>query len=197
MRSITTLAHLQLYIHPVGYVVLINGMKIPHGAFERYLLFYKHYFKEQRKMKELKIMKSITLNADVAKVWEALTTPEMIKRYTLGTEVVSNWKVGSPILWIKTLEEEEIISEKGSIERIEVGKLLQFTSFDLNTKYSDVPSNYIQATYELTPKLGKTVLSVTQGDYSRVEDGIKRFTDADGGLDQTLNALKTLVEKKL
>jgi uncharacterized protein YndB with AHSA1/START domain len=172
-------------------------MKIPHGAFERYLLFYRYYFKEQRKMKELKIMKSITLNADVAKVWEALTTPEMIKRYTLGTEVVSNWKVGSPILWIKTLEEEEIISEKGSIERIEVGKLLQFTSFDLNTKYSDVPSNYIQATYELTPKLGKTVLSVTQGDYSRVEDGIKRFTDADGGLDQTLNALKTLVEKKL
>ena len=162
-------------------------------------------------MKELKVKKTITLDASVAKVWEALTTPEMIKRYTLGTEVVSDWKVGSPILWIKTLEEEEVISPlmdkssatvldempANSIERIEVGKLLQFTSFDLNTKYSDVPSNYIQATYELTPKLGKTVLSVTQGDYSRVEDGIKRFTDADGGLNQTLNALKTLVEKKL
>jgi uncharacterized protein YndB with AHSA1/START domain len=148
-------------------------------------------------MKELKVQKTITLDASVAKVWEALTKPEMIKRYTLGTEVVSDWKVGSPILWVKTLKEEEVVSEKGSIERIEVGKLLQFTSFDLNAKYTDVPSNYIQATYELTPKLGKTVLSVTQGDYSRVEDGIKRFTDVSGDLNQTLNALKTLIEKKL
>jgi hypothetical protein len=50
--------------------------------------------------------------------------------------------------------------------------------------------------YELTPKLGKTVLSITQGDYSRVEDGKKRFADADGGWDQALNALKTFIETK-
>ncbi len=147
-------------------------------------------------MKELKVQKTITLDASITKVWEALTQPEMIRKYMHGMEVVSDWKVGSPILWVKTSKEEEVISEKGSIEKMEVGKLLQFTSFDLNEKYSDMPSNYVQATYELTPKLGKTLLSVTQGDYSRVEDGLKRFTDADGSLDQTLNALKTLIEKK-
>jgi uncharacterized protein YndB with AHSA1/START domain len=147
-------------------------------------------------MKELKVKKSITLNADVSTVWKALTKPEMTKKYMSGTEVVSDWKVGSPILWKGTLQGEGKILVKGSIEKIEAGKLLQFTSFDLNEKYSDVPSNYVQATYELTPKLGKTILSVTQGDYSRVEDGVKRFTDADGGWNQALNALKTLVEKK-
>jgi uncharacterized protein YndB with AHSA1/START domain len=147
-------------------------------------------------MKELKVKKSITLNADVSTVWKALTKPEMTKKYMLGTEVVSDWKVGSPILWKGSLQGEGKILVKGSIERIEAGKLLQFTTFDLNEKYSDVPSNYVQATYELTPKLGKTVLSVTQGDYSRVEDGLKRFTDADGSWNKALNALKTLVEKK-
>jgi len=104
--------------------------------------------------------------------------------------------VGSPILWKGTLRGEEKIIVKGSIEKIEAGKLLQFTTFDPNEKYTDVPSNYVQATYELTPKLGKTVLSVTQGDYSHVEDGKKRFADADGGWNQTLQALKSLVEKK-
>jgi uncharacterized protein YndB with AHSA1/START domain len=147
-------------------------------------------------MKELKIKKTITLNAEIAKVWEALTKPEMTKIYMLGTEVISDWKVGSPILWKGRLKGDEKIIEKGSIEKIEVGRLLQFTKFDLNARCNDVPSNYVQATYELTPKLGKTVLSVTQGDYSRVEDGKKRFTDADGGLNQALNSLKTLVEKK-
>jgi uncharacterized protein YndB with AHSA1/START domain len=148
-------------------------------------------------MKELKLTKSITLNADVSTVWKALTKPEMTKKYMFGTEVISDWKVGSPILWKGTSKGEEKIVMKGSIEKIEAGKLLQFTAIDLNTKYNDVPSNYFQATYELTPKLGKTVLSVTQGDYSRMEDGIKRFTAASGGLNQALNALKTLVEKKL
>ena len=147
-------------------------------------------------MTELKVKKSITLDAEVAKVWEALTKPEKTKKYMFGTEVVSDWKVGSPILWIGTSQGEDKILVKGSIERIEAGQLLQFTSFDLNEKYTDVPSNYVQAIFELTPKLGKTVLSVTQGDYSRVEDGKKRFTDADNGWDQALHALKAFIETK-
>ena len=146
-------------------------------------------------MKELKIKKSVTLNADIATVWKALTKPEMTKKYS-GTEVISDWKVGSPILWKGTSQGEEKIITKGSIEKIEVGKLLEFTTFDPNDKFGDLPSNYIHATYELTPRLGKTILSVTQGDYSRVEDGVKRFTDADGNWDHALDALKTLIEKK-
>ena len=147
-------------------------------------------------MNELNIKKSITLNVEAAKVWEALTKPEMIKKYMSGTEVISDWKVGSPILWVGTSEGAEKVMVKGSIERIEAGKLIQFTTLDLNAEYIDVPSNYVKATYELTPKLGKTLLSVTQGDYSRVEDGRKRFVDDDGGWNRTLNALKEFIETK-
>ncbi len=147
-------------------------------------------------MNELNIKKTITLNAQAAKVWEALTKPEMIKKYMAGTEVISDWKVGSPILWVGTSEGAEKVMVKGSIEKIEAGKLIQFTTLDLNAEYTDVPSNYVKATYELIPKLGKTLLSVTQGDYSRVEEGRKRFVDDDGGWNRTLNALKEFIETK-
>ncbi len=147
-------------------------------------------------MNELNIKKTITLNAETAKVWEALTKPEMIKKYMSGTEVISDWKVGSPILWVGTSEGAEKVMVKGSIEKIEAGKLIQFTTLDLNAEYTDVPSNYVKATYELTPKLGKTLLSVTQGDYSRVEEGRKRFVDDDGGWNRTLTALKEFIESK-
>jgi uncharacterized protein YndB with AHSA1/START domain len=148
-------------------------------------------------MNELNIKKTITLDAEAAKVWEALTKPEMIKKYMEGTEVISDWKVGSPILWVGTSEGSEKVMLKGSIERMEFGKLIQFTSLNLDAEYTDIPSNYVKATYELIPKLGKTLLSVTQGDYSQVEDGRKRFVSDDGGYNRTLNALKTFVETKL
>jgi len=147
-------------------------------------------------MKELKVKKTVTLNAEISKVWDALINPKITKQYMFGTEVISDWKVGSPILWKGTSKGEEKIFVKGSIERIEAGRLLQFTTFDPNAKYTDVPSNYVQATYELTPRLGKTILSVTQGDYSHIEDGKKRFTDAEIGWDQALNALKAFIETK-
>lgn len=147
-------------------------------------------------MKELKVKKTITLNADISKVWNALTNPEMTKQYMFGCKVVSDWKVGSPIIWKGNLEGKEKVFVKGSIEKIEPGKLLQYTTFDPNAEYNDVPSNYVQATYELTPKLGKTVLSVTQGNYANVENGQKRYYDSDGGWNRALTALKALIENK-
>lgn len=41
----------------------------------------------------------ITINAPATKVWEALTKPEIIKQYMFGTNVVSDWKVGSTVVW--------------------------------------------------------------------------------------------------
>lgn len=148
-------------------------------------------------MNELNVKKTVIVNAGTETVWEALTKPEWTKKYMLGIEVISDWKVGSPILWKGRSKGEEKIVMKGSIEKIEAGKLLQYTSFNMNANCFDIPSNYVKATFELTPKFGKTVLSMTQGDYSRVTDGKKRFDNADGAWNQTLNALKLLVEKEI
>ena len=41
-------------------------------------------------------------------VWEALVDPEMVKQYMLGTEVVSDWKKGSPIVWKGEYEGQDV-----------------------------------------------------------------------------------------
>ncbi len=39
------------------------------------------------------------INASSSRVWEALTDPKLIKQYLFGTEVSTDWKVGSPITY--------------------------------------------------------------------------------------------------
>ena len=40
---------------------------------------------------------SVTVNASLESLWEALTDPEKIKAYFFGTETNTDWNVGSPI----------------------------------------------------------------------------------------------------
>ena len=42
---------------------------------------------------------TITINAPGSKVWEALTNPDLIKQYLFGTKVITDWQVGSPIIY--------------------------------------------------------------------------------------------------
>jgi uncharacterized protein YndB with AHSA1/START domain len=37
------------------------------------------------------------INVSVAKVWDALTNPSVIKHYMFGTMVVPTWKKNSPM----------------------------------------------------------------------------------------------------
>ena len=40
---------------------------------------------------------SITINTSVARVWEALVNPDVIRQYMFGTNFESEWEKGSPI----------------------------------------------------------------------------------------------------
>ena len=39
------------------------------------------------------------IHAPISKVWQALVNPEIIKQYLFNTDVISDWKVGSPITY--------------------------------------------------------------------------------------------------
>ncbi len=57
---------------------------------------------------------SITINAPVNKIWQALTDPAQIKEYLFGTNTVSDWKKGSPITYEGELEGKKY-QDKGTI----------------------------------------------------------------------------------
>lgn len=146
-------------------------------------------------MDELTVKKTITLNADASIVWEALISPELTKHYMFGCKVVSDWKVGSKIQWKGISKGKEKVYIEGIIMRIEKGKILKYAIINSDARYVDVPTNYIQVTYELSRKFGKTELVVKQGDYSKVDDGKRRYSEADEGLEYILEGLKSVIEE--
>jgi uncharacterized protein YndB with AHSA1/START domain len=148
-------------------------------------------------MQELTVQSKITLNAPASKVWDALTNPEQTKKYMFGCEAISDWKVGSPLLWKGSYEGKEMVFVKGNIVNIEPGKFLAYTTIDPNSAMEDIPENYLTVTYFLTEEGDKTSLTVTQGDYSKVAEGEKRYKETvdGGGWQPILDQIKKLVEE--
>ena len=141
--------------------------------------------------KELVVKKTITINADISKVWDALTNPELSKKYMFNCDVISDWKVGSPIVFKEFKDGKEIVRVKGNILKIEPGKLLRYTVFGPDSGLEDVPSNYTRVTDELSSKNGQTELSVTQDNFNGDE---KRYNSSNKGWDYALDGLKKLLE---
>ncbi|MCE7064725.1 SRPBCC domain-containing protein [Dyadobacter sp. CY326] len=144
------------------------------------------------------IRNSITIDAPASEVWDALVNPEKTKQYMFGCETVSDWKVGSELLWQGEYEGKNMVHVKGEIVEIEPEQLLIYTTIDPNSNIDDTSENYLNVTYELIPEGEKTILNVSQGDYSTVADGERRYQDSYNngeGWNPILVEIKKLVEK--
>src|SRR5258708_16104425 len=112
---------------------------------------------------------SITIRASATRVWEALTKPELIKQYLFGTNVKSDWKVGSSITYSGTWE-GKAYEDKGKVLQIEPGKLLVSTFWSSLAGLPDVPENYKTVRYELSPAGSGTRLTITQDNNATQEE---------------------------
>jgi uncharacterized protein YndB with AHSA1/START domain len=98
-----------------------------------------------------------------------------------GCETVSDWQPGSPLLWQGEYEGKPMVFVKGDVVRIEPGHYLEYTVFDPNGEIEDIPQNYLTVSYKLVEEGGKTLLTVTQGDYETVADGERRYNESYNG----------------
>ena len=103
----------------------------------------------------------ITINVPASKVWEALTTPALIKQYFFGTDAVSDWKVGSPLIF-KGEWQGKIYEDKGTILESVPNKLFKYSYWSSMSGMEDKPENYVNVTYELTENNNATTLTITQ-----------------------------------
>jgi uncharacterized protein YndB with AHSA1/START domain len=104
---------------------------------------------------------SMLINAPVSRVWDAITKPELIKQYLFDTDVISDWKVGSPILYRGEWKGKPF-EDKGEILEIEPEKKLVSTHWSPLSGVPDQPENYHTVTYNLVSKDDKTELTITQ-----------------------------------
>jgi uncharacterized protein YndB with AHSA1/START domain len=134
--------------------------------------------------------RSVTVHADAAKVWDALTNPEMIKQYLYGTRAFSDWKEGSSITY-EGVWQGKSYKDKGVIKKIEPRRILVTTYWSALSGLPDLPENYSTVTYALSERDGETTLTVTTDNIDTKES----VDHTEANWNSVLEKLKELLEK--
>jgi uncharacterized protein YndB with AHSA1/START domain len=130
-----------------------------------------------------------TINAPIDMVWDALTNPAMIKQYMFGTEAVSEWHEGSPIVW-KGEWQGNAYEDKGMILKMSPPHMLQLSHYSPLSGAPDVPESYHTLTYELSEAENATRLVLSQDKNANEEERDHAATM----WTQMLGSLKAIVE---
>jgi uncharacterized protein YndB with AHSA1/START domain len=101
------------------------------------------------------------IEAPLTDVWDALVNPGTVKQYMFGTDVISDWKEGSSIVW-RGAWQGKPYEDKGVILRLEPGRRLQYSHFSPLSGLPDSPDNYHTVTIELSQTPPMTHVSLSQ-----------------------------------
>jgi uncharacterized protein YndB with AHSA1/START domain len=109
--------------------------------------------------------KQITIHAPRESVWQALVDPQKVKQYMHGTNMETDWSVGSPITW-----KGQPYEDKGTVLEVHPQSLLKMTHWSPMGGSEDRPENYHTVTYELAERDGTTDLTVKQDNNATQEE---------------------------
>ena len=104
---------------------------------------------------------------------------------------------GSPLVWSAEMEGKTMVFVKGFITSIEPFKKLVYTVTDPNASWEDIPENYLNVTYTLSPVNGETLLTVRQDGFETAAEGEKRYREVSNngeGWTPILVQIKNLLE---
>lgn len=138
----------------------------------------------------LLVKKTIKINTDSSKVWNALTNPKIIKKYLFDTNVKSDWKTGSKISFEGSYQGKKF-KDKGVIQKLDKEKLFQYTYLSEFSGLEDKNENYSMITFELSTENRMTKLRVTQNGF--VDKTAQEHSDQ--GWIMVLRAIKNILEQ--
>ncbi len=134
--------------------------------------------------KNLIATQSIVINAKAEKVWKTLTNPEKIKIYLFGTETITDWKVGSSIIFQGEYNGHQY-KDKGNVIESTENKVLSYNYWSGFSGLEDNLENYSFVTYKIEDITGeKVTFTWTQ----------KGFANKDSQC-HTEQSLKTMLEQ--
>jgi uncharacterized protein YndB with AHSA1/START domain len=105
--------------------------------------------------------KRITIDAPPDAVWQTLTDPAKVKEYMHGTNLETDWAIGSPITWSGEWKGKSY-QDKGTVLAFEPQKELSTTHWSPMGGTEDKPENYHTVTYQLAEQKGGTELTLQQ-----------------------------------
>ncbi len=139
---------------------------------------------------------SVVVEADRRTVWEALTTPDLVREYFMGATVTTDWQVGSPITFAGEWK-GQTYEDKGEIVTVEPEKELSFSHWSPLNGKADIPDNYHVIDIVLDEADGGTKVTLTQSnlnggvtasDRANRDDYEKTWAMMLGGLKETVEA---------
>jgi uncharacterized protein YndB with AHSA1/START domain len=110
---------------------------------------------------DLRTEDSISIAVPTTRVWEALTTPELIKEWFFGVDTTTDWEAGSPIVH-KGEYQGRPYEDKGIILEIEPPRRLVHSHWSPVSGLPDAPENYQRVTWELTERDGQAELTIKE-----------------------------------
>jgi len=140
---------------------------------------------------ELTVSESVDIKATLQQVWEVLTNPTLIKEYLYGTETITDWKVGSEIIFQGEYEGHKY-RYKGVILENQPTQLLRYSYWSGFSGLEEKPENFSQVEYALVSKSAKmTQLTWTQKGYPDAD----RQAHSKKGMPTLLNSIKVIAER--
>ena len=132
---------------------------------------------------------AVTLRASPTAVWQAVTDPALVKRWQFGSDLITDWKPGSPIRFHNEWN-GQVFEQWGTVLAFEPPRLLRYSLYFPRPGFEDRPENYFIMTYELAKAGRETTLTVTKDDPRDVEEPAP-----DRGENPVFTALRLLVEE--
>lgn len=139
--------------------------------------------------KSLTARASVLIDAPPQKVWEALTQPEIIRKYFFGTDTITDWKVGGPIQFTGEFNGKSY-RDRGTVLAFEPHTLIKYQYWSSLSGLADEPGNYLIISYQLSAQDSRTKLDITQ---ENVRDELTKEHSEDNWR-EVLAKLKYLVE---
>ena len=106
------------------------------------------------------------ISASPQQVWDAMTDPEAISRFMFGSQVETDWQVGSPITWTGQYDGRPF-QDKNEILEVVENQRLRMTHFSPLSGEDDVPENHHTLDYRLEDRGASTRLTLDQDGTTR------------------------------
>ena len=135
----------------------------------------------------------VEIRAPAMKVWSALTVPAMVKQWQYGSDLLTTWEPGAPIVF-RNEWDGQVFEQTGTVIEFTPASRLKYSLFFPRPGVPDLPENHFFMTYELTEHGDATSVLFRQEDPR--PPAPEESPAGDEGPD-VLSVLKELVESRM
>lgn len=105
----------------------------------------------------------ITINAPAEKVWDTITQPAKVKLWQYGSDLITNWEIGSDIKFV-TEWDGQVFNQWGKVLAYEPVQLVKYSLFAPRPGLEDKAEHYFEMHYLLAGHGDHTELTIVQED---------------------------------